>query len=158
MLGRVSYIRKDKQLSEKVFRESERIVDTHTEHAGYSCEVRYLFSFRGMDLRKNQAIEKTVRDWAATVTASAVASKDAGHVLFLRAKGWDDYFAGKTDENSSIQYGLSLIVSCPGVSISASEGLHKVFCDMYDDHLYIGFDIQLPQGIKGYPFTREFSS
>lgn len=152
MLGRVSYIRKDRQLSEKVFRESERIVSEHTEHAGYSCEVRYLFSFRGMDLRKNQAIEQAVRDWAATVTASAVASKDAGHILFLRAKGWDDHFAGKTT-----LYGLSLIVSCPGVSISASEGLHKVFCDMYDDNLYVGFDIQLPQGIKGYPFTMEFT-
>lgn len=158
MLGRVSYIRKDRQLSEKVFREGERILAEHTNHAGYSCEVRYLFSFRGMDLRKNQAIERTVHSWAATVTASEVANKDAGHIHFLRAKGWDDYFAGKTEENSSVRYGLALIISCPGVSLSAAEGLHKVFCDMYDDNLYIGFDIQLPQGIRGYPFTREFST
>lgn len=157
MLGRVSYIRKDKQLSEKVFQEGKRILEEHTDHAGYSCAIRYFFSFRGMTLRVNQEIEKTVEDWAATVTSSRVASDAAGRIHFLRAKGWDDYFDGKTDENSSVQYGYSLTVSAPGVSMTSAEMLHKLFCDLFDDDLYIGFDMQLPQGIKGYPSTREFS-
>lgn len=144
--------RKDKILASSLFNECDRLSRKHTKHPGFTKEARFYFSFFGLTLRRDQELRRLIADWAATATTSLKANAEAGGVLVQRAAQWDDFFDGKP-----VGFGYSMSLVCPGISIADAEGLHRLLETMYDDDFYVAFDIQTPESIGGYPYSREFS-
>lgn len=152
MIGRVTFHRKDKALVDRLFQECDRLIRNYTKHPGFSKEVRFYFSFSGLTLRREQELRNLIQDWASTATTSRAAHPEAGGVSVIRSVRWDDFFDGKVFDN-----GFSMLLLCPGLSLSDTEGLHRLLETMYDDDFYVAFDIQTPDSIAGVPYSREFS-
>lgn len=152
MIGRVSFNRKDRVSVCGLFQECDRIIRTYTNHPGFSKEVRFFFSYSGLTLRRDQEVRNLIKDWASTATSSRSANHAAGAVGFTRSARWDDFFAGKVFEN-----GFSMTLVCPGLSLGDAEGLHRLLETMYDDDFYVAFDLQTPESISGFAYSREFS-
>jgi hypothetical protein len=141
--------RRDKLLVGWMFYEHARVVQERTTHDGFLRDIRFLFAYRGLTLRKYQEIKRLVADWSSTVTANKAAHADAGSILFSTMGDWDGFFDGTADEMGGTKHGIAVVVHCPGISFSCAETLHQLFDSMFDQGFYLGFDIQLPQAKNG---------